>query len=51
MKLDIDFYKSSTKKAFLEAKEELMNNCKYNEKKANEFLENLYYAVSNEYGN
>ncbi len=50
MKLDIDFYKKSTKKAFLQAKKELIDNCKYNEKKANDFLEGLYYAVANEYG-
>lgn len=50
IKMDIEFWKKSTAETFLKAKETLIEECKYSEEQANSFLENLYYAVANEYG-
>lgn len=50
IKLDIDFYKKDAEKTFLEAKETLMDDCGYDEENANSFLEMLYSAVADEFG-
>lgn len=50
IKLDIDFYKKDTEKTFLKAKETLMDDCGYDEENANSFLEILYSAVADEFG-
>lgn len=50
-KLDIDFYTEYCEEEFKRAKMRLMDDCGYSEESANLFLENLYEAVSEEYGN
>lgn len=51
MKLDIEFWNSSTKKVFNNFKKELKEKSDFTEEEINEWLEALYYAVSSEYGN
>lgn len=50
IKMNIDFYKETTEDEFLQAKETLMDDCGYSEESANLFLENLYSAVADEFG-
>lgn len=51
MKLKIDFWHKSTKETFDKFKKELKEKSTLTEKEINEWLEILYYAVSEEYGN
>ena len=49
IKLDIDFYKPETEDTFIKVKMYLREiGC--NEEGVNKILEELYYAVANEYG-